>query len=97
MQTTEEEVLELHIDEVSGGLAVTSPDLPGLILFGYKPEEALGDLLPTVEELVALNRGERVQASVVSAGGRVTELRPGTHRLRLHVLGRAETVSAGAC
>lgn len=88
MYVLNERTLAVQVEEVDGGLAVTSADLPELILFSFEPKLVYNDLLPTVERLLAANHGVRVRASVIPEGTDrptryVTSLRPGTHRLHL--------------
>src|SRR4051794_39162172 len=100
MQTMDAIVLELVLTEINGGLCVTSPDLPELMLFSYNRREVLNDLLPTAETLMALNHGIRFAASIIPAGesrpgmSNVAELPPGTHKLYLRRLSKGWVTSA---
>lgn len=46
-----------------GGLRVSSPDVPGLVLSGKDPKQVLGDVLPAVQTILADRMGCAVKAN----------------------------------
>jgi len=83
-----ERTLRVEIRGIGGGTGIISPDMPELIIFSSDREQALNDLLPTVEALVRLNYGAEATAYIASADREqsslnVRDLGYGRHMLAL--------------
>lgn len=87
MAPTDLTAIEILFEDRPDGVAITSPDVPGLHLFGATREEAAADLVPMIQALFRANRGLEVEVIPAADWGSPPRLQaPARARF---ILGRA--------
>lgn len=61
MATADLSAIEIVFEDRPDGVYLTSPDVPGLHLFGATREAAAADLVPALKALFRANRGLEVE------------------------------------